>query len=178
MFCVATSSITVEKDLFTKLTGYIVIIDKRLIWQKKQTKNSEIMNIKTLFINLINSLLDGSFERVRIISQMNAAFKEYFTTGEFNRLCKVSISQGNSTFAHEMSTLWICSGFKISIENDASLKDSEINELATYVTDNAAFVRQLMAIGFDTLTIKGKTTGKTKSFALKRYANLDQYFIS
>lgn len=178
MFCVATSSITVEKDLFTKLTGYIVIIDKRLIWQKKQTKNSEIMNIKTLFINLINSLLDGSFERVRIISQMNAAFKEYFTTGEFNRLCKVSISQGNSTFAHEMSTLWIRSGFKISIENDASLKDSEINELATYVTDNAAFVRQLMAIGFDTLTIKGKTTGKTKSFALKRYANLDQYFIS
>ena len=171
-------SITVEKDLFTKLTGYIVIIDKRLIWQKKQTKNSEIMNIKTLFINLINSLLDGSFERVRIISQMNAAFKEYFTTGEFNRLCKVSISQGNSTFAHEMSTLWIRSGFKISIENDASLKDSEINELATYVTDNAAFVRQLMAIGFDTLTIKGKTTGKTKSFALKRYANLDQYFIS
>ena len=36
------------------------------------------MNIKTLFINLINSLLDGSFDRVRIISQMNAAFKEYF----------------------------------------------------------------------------------------------------
>ena len=36
------------------------------------------MNIKTLFINLINSLLDGSFERVRIISQMNAASKEYF----------------------------------------------------------------------------------------------------
>ena len=90
------------------------------------------MNIKTLFINLINSLLDGSFERVRIISQMNTAFKEYFTTGEFNRLCKVSISQGNSTFAHEMSTLWIRSGFKISIENDASLKDSEINELTAY----------------------------------------------
>ena len=36
------------------------------------------MNIKTLLSNLINSLLDGSFERVRIISQMNSAFKEYF----------------------------------------------------------------------------------------------------
>lgn len=135
------------------------------------------MNIKTLLSNLINSLLDGSFERVRIISQMNSAFKEYFTTGEFNRLCKVSISQGNSAFAHEMSSLWIRSGFKISIENDSSLKESEINELAAYVTDNAAFVRQLMAMGFDTLVIKGKTSGMTKCFALKKFANLNQYYI-
>ena len=34
------------------------------------------MNIKTLLSNPINSLLDGSFERVRIISQMNSAFKD------------------------------------------------------------------------------------------------------
>ena len=135
------------------------------------------MNLKTFFSNLINTLLDGSFERVRIISQMNTAFKEYFTTGEFNRLCKVSISSGNSAFAHEMSSLWIRSGFKITIENDSALRESEINELAAYVTDNAAFVRQLMAMGFDTLTIKGKTAGLTKSFALKKFANLDQYYI-
>lgn len=135
------------------------------------------MNIKTLLSNLINSLLDGSFERIRIISQMNAAFKEYFTTGEFNRLCKVSVSQGNSAFAHEMSSLWLRSGFKITIENDTLLKESEINELAAYVTDNAAFVRQLMAMGFDTLVIKGKTTGMTKGYALKKFANLNQYYI-
>ncbi len=135
------------------------------------------MNLKTFFTNLINSLLDGSFERVRILSQMNAAFKEYFTTGEFNRLCKVSISQGNSAFAHEMSSLWIRSGFKITIDNDRSLKESELNELAAYVTDNTAFVRQLMAMGFDTLIIKGKTTGLTRKFALKKFANLDRYYI-
>lgn len=135
------------------------------------------MNIKTLLSNLINTLLDGSFERVRIISQMNAAFKEYFTTGEFNRLCRVSISQGNSSFAHEMSSLWIRSGFKITVENDTALRESEINELAAYITDNAAFVRQLMAMGFDTLVIKGKTTGMTKSFALKKFANLNHYYI-
>ena len=135
------------------------------------------MNIKTLLTNLINTLLDGSFERVRIISQMNTAFKEYFTTGEFNRLCKVSIAQGNSAFAHEMSSLWIRSGFKITIENDSSLRESEINELAAYISDNASFVRQLMAMGFDTLTIKGKTSGMTKSFALKKFANLNQYYI-
>ena len=135
------------------------------------------MSIKILLSNLINSLLDGSFEHVRIISQMNTAFKEYFTTGEFNRLCKVSISQGQSAYAHEMSSLWIRSGFKITIENDLSLHESEINDLAAYVTDNLAFVRQLMAMGFDTLIIKGETSGLTKNFALKKFANLDQYYI-
>ena len=35
MFCVATSSITVEKDLFTKLTGYIVIVDKKAYLAEK-----------------------------------------------------------------------------------------------------------------------------------------------
>ncbi len=108
---------------------------------------------------------------------MNSAFKEYFMTGEFNRLCKVSISKGNSAYAHEMSSLWIRSGFKLTIENDTNLQDSEINDLSTYVTDNAAFVRQLMAMGFDTLIIKGKTTGKEKDFSLKKYANLNQYYI-
>ena len=135
------------------------------------------MNIKQFFTNLINSLLDGSFERMRIISQMNTAFKEYFTSGEFGRLCKVSISQGKSEYAHEMSTMWFRSGFKLSIENDMNLKESEMTELSQYVTGNAAFVRQLMAMGFDTLVIKGKTTGKTQYYALKRYANLNNYFI-
>jgi hypothetical protein len=136
------------------------------------------MNFKTFITNLINTLLDGSFERVRIINQMNTAFKEYFFSGELDRLCKVSISSGNQAFAHEMSYLWFRSGFKISIENDEALKDSEINELAQYITDNETFVRQLMANGFDTLIIKGKTTGKAQMYALKQFANLKQYFIS
>lgn len=84
---------------------------------------------------------------MRIINQMNVAFREYFTTGEFNRLCKVSISQGRCEYDHEMSSLWFRSGFKISIENDTRLQQSEITELSKYITDNAAFVRQLMAMG-------------------------------
>ena len=139
--------------------------------------NYIIMAIKDFINNLINSLLDGSFERMRIINQMNAAFKEYFTSGEFERMCKVSISQGKSEYAHEMSALWFRSGFKITIENDMSLMDSEMKELSQYITENVAFVRQLMALGFDTLVIKGKTTGKSQYYALKHFANLNQYFI-
>lgn len=139
--------------------------------------NRNSMSFKTFITNLINTLLDGSFERVRIINQMNIAFKEYFTSGEFNRLCKVSISQGKMEYAHEMSSLWFRSGFKITIENDFGLKESEINELSSYITENATFVRQLMAMGFDTLIVKGKNVGITKDYALKRFANLNNYFI-
>ncbi len=135
------------------------------------------MTIKEFFNNLLNTLLDGSFERVRIISQMNMAFKEYFTSGDIGRLCKVSISQGRSEFAHEMSALWFRSGFKISIENDFNLKESEMTDLSMYVTSNTAFVRQLMALGFDTLVIKGRTTEKVMYYALKKFANLDQYYL-
>lgn len=35
MFCVSTTSITVEKNQFTKLTGYIVIIDKKAYLAEK-----------------------------------------------------------------------------------------------------------------------------------------------
>lgn len=35
MFCVSTSTITVEKDLFTTLTGYIVFIDNKMYLAEK-----------------------------------------------------------------------------------------------------------------------------------------------
>lgn len=135
------------------------------------------MSIKSFFVNLINSLLDGSFDRMRIIGQMNKAFEESFYTGELDRMCKVSIAMGYQPFAHEMSCLSFRSGFKISIENDSSLKESELEELASYVTGNVAFVRQLMSLGFDTLIIKGEINGMNKMYALKRFANLSQYYI-
>ena len=39
------------------------------------------MKIIEFFKNLLNSLLDGSFERVRIIKSMNEAFHEYYRRG-------------------------------------------------------------------------------------------------
>ena len=74
------------------------------------------MKIFDFLKNLINVLLDGSFERVTVINQMNQAFHEYFVSGDTNRLCKASISQGDPDFRHEMSAMWLRSGFKISIE--------------------------------------------------------------
>lgn len=135
------------------------------------------MNIADFFKNLINTLLDGSFERMRVINAMNQSFKEYYYSGEIDRLCKVSISQGDEEFRHEMSSVWFRSGFKITIENDNNLKESEINDISRFILSNNAFIRQLMAMGFDTLIIQGRISRMGKKYSLKAYANLDSYFI-
>lgn len=136
------------------------------------------MSIGEFFKNIINSLLDGSFEKMRIITAMNQAFRDYFISGDLERCCKVSISQGDQDFRHEMSSFWLRSGFKISIENDMNLRNSEIEEISQYVLQNNTFIRQLMALGFDTLIVQGKTTQIGRKYSLKAYSNLKNYFIT
>ena len=127
--------------------------------------------------NLINVILDGSMERVRILSAMNDNFKDTFYAGGIDRLCKVSISAGNPEFSHEMSTIWLRSGFRITVENDYGMADIEIFEISDYVLQNEAFLRQLMSLGFDTLIVQGKLTKRGKMFCIKSYANLKGYSI-
>ena len=135
------------------------------------------MSIVEFLKNMLNSLLDGSFERVRIINEMNKGFKDLFYSGAINRLCHVSISAGDPDFFHEMSSLTFRSGFKIGIENDINLEMSEVMELSKYILANTAFIRQLMAMGFDTLIIQGLNNKKGRKFSLKAYAKLENYFI-
>ncbi len=135
------------------------------------------MKIIEFFKNLLNSLLDGSFERVKVIKSMNEAFHEYYVTGEIDRLCKVSITSGNQSFKHEMSTMFFRSGFRISIENDTNVREAELRDISQYILTNNAFVRQLMTLGFDTLIVSGKTTNKSLMYSLKEYTNLTNFFI-
>ena len=135
------------------------------------------MSIVEFLKNMLNSLLDGSFERVRIINEMNKGFKDLFYSGAINRLCHVSISAGDPDFLHEMSSLTFRSGFKLGIENDMNLEMSEVMELSKYILANTAFIRQLMAMGFDTLIIQGLNNKKGRKFSLKAYAKLENYFI-
>jgi len=76
-----------------------------------------------------------------------------------------------------MSSIWLRSGFKISVENDMGMLDSEIFEISDYVLRNSAFLRQLMAMGFDTLLVQGKITSRGKMFCLKNYAELKGFSL-
>lgn len=135
------------------------------------------MKIVDFLKNLINTLLDGSFERVKVLNAMNLNFKESFYSGGLDRLCKVSVACGDPEFSHEMSSMWLRSGFKISVENDLGMLDSEIFEISDYVLRNSAFLRQLMAMGFDTLIVQGKITSRGKMFCLKNYAELKGFSL-
>ena len=135
------------------------------------------MKLITFFKNLLDSMLSGSFERLKIVNGMNQTFKEYYYSGEISRLCKVSISQGDASFRHDMSSMIFRSGFKILILNDSDIRESEIKEISNTILSNQAFVRQLMAIGFDTLIIVGKKSLMGEKFGLKNYANLNNYYI-
>lgn len=135
------------------------------------------MKIIDFIKNLLDSLMSGSFERLKIVNGMNEAFKEYYYSGELNRLCKVSIAPGNPNFRHEMSAAFFRSGFKISIENDNGIRESEMREISKYILSNTAFIRQLMSIGFDTLYMVGKTTQKNIAYALKEYGSLENFFL-
>ena len=135
------------------------------------------MRIWELIKNIINTIMDGSIERVRIIKAMNDNFQESYYSGGIDRLCKVSISSGDPDFSHEMSSIWLRSGFRISIENDLGLADSEVFEISDYILQNKAFIRQLMALGFDTLIVQGKITKRGKMFCIKSYSDLHVYML-
>lgn len=83
------------------------------------------MNIVDFFKNLLNSLVGTSLERMKLINTMNQTFKDSYCSGALDRFCKVSITVGDTNYAHEMSAFFLRSGFKISIENDNNIKDSE-----------------------------------------------------
>ncbi len=68
--------------------------------------------------------------------------------------------------------------FELTVENDLGMEDSEIFGIADYILNNKAFLRQLMAIGFDTLIVQGKLTHRGKMFCMKRYSELKGYALN
>ena len=85
---------------------------------------------------------------------------------------------GDSSFKHSMSTMVFRSGFKITIQNDERLTVGDIQEIAKYVLASNPFVRQLMALGFDTLIIIGRSMSAGVKLQLSKFANPNQYFLS
>ncbi len=126
--------------------------------------------------NTINLVLDASFEKVAIINALNKTFEEQYLNSETKRLVRVSITLGDSSYKHSMSVNFTRSGFMMTIQNDELLKLSEVHEVAQYILMNDYFIKKLMALGFDTLIVKGKNTNSIK-FKLSDFANLDNYFL-
>ena len=135
------------------------------------------MNIVDFFKNLLNSLVGTSLERMKLINTMNQTFKDSYCSGALDRFCKVSITVGDTNYAHEMSAFFLRSGSKISIENNNNMKDSEFRDISQYILSNKPFIRQLMTLGFDTLIVTGKTSRKGMQYCLKSYTQLGGFSL-
>lgn len=133
--------------------------------------------ISTLINRIVDVVTQGNLERVRILSEFNSVFEKAFYSQEFNRLCSVTTSKGNPDFKHELSSFYLRSGFKITIMNDDNLKESDYSHIAGYVVQSKAFVRQLMALGYDTLIIRGKQSYTGLQIPLKEVADLREYML-
>ena len=134
--------------------------------------------ISTLLNRVVDIITQGGLERVRVLSEFNRVFKSAFEIGEFDRLCSVTTSKGNQNFKHELSTIYLRSGFKITIMNDENLKKQDFSKIAKYFVINKAFARKLMALGYDTLLIKGKSSTTGLEIPLKEIASLNDYMVN
>jgi hypothetical protein len=138
-----------------------------------------ILSRITTFLNrIVDVVSQGNLQRVTILSQFNLVFKEAYFQGDLERLCRVTTSPGIPDFKHELSTFYLRSGFKITIENDHNLIQNDFYEISRYVIESKPFVRQLMALGYDTLIIIGKTYRQGIHIPLKEIANLQDYMLN
>jgi hypothetical protein len=134
--------------------------------------------ISTLLNRVVEIIKQSGLERVRVLNEFNRVFKTAFEIGEFERLCSVTTSRGNQNFRHELSTIYLRSGFKITIMNDDNLKKQDFSKIAKYFVINKAFARKLMALGYDTLLIKGKSSTTGLEIPLKEIASLNDYMVN
>jgi len=134
-------------------------------------------NVTAIINQLIYVVTQGSLERVRLTRELNQTFADAYMSGAFDRMCKASTAMGDSSFRHSMSAMTFRSGFKISILNDDNINGSDVAELAKYILASTPFVRQLMALGFDTLIIIGKHSNYGVRMQLSKFSNPTQYFI-
>ena len=140
---------------------------------------SNLFSRITTFINrIVDVVSSGNLERVRLLREFNQIFREVYVQGEFERLCVVTTAPGNPQFRHELSYHYFRSGFKITIENDNDLKENDFIEILKYICESKAFIRQLMALGYDTLIIKGKNYIRGLEIPLKELASLQDYMLN
>lgn len=134
--------------------------------------------IATLINRVVDILSQGSLERVKILREFNITFKQAWEERSLDRLCSVTTSPGEPSFKHELSTFYLRSGFKITVENDDGLTEDDYGEISKYVLESKPFVRQLMALGYDTLIIKGKHPYHPGfRLSLKEITNFHDYMI-
>jgi hypothetical protein len=133
-------------------------------------------NLKILLNRVVDIITQGSLERIKLISAFNRIFEEAYVNQEFEHLCTVTTSRGVAINRHPMSDNFR-SGFKVTIKSEQYLYKTDFSQIAKFFVNNKGFVKRLMVVGYDTLTILSTTSPGGLQIPLKDIASLNDYML-
>lgn len=104
--------------------------------------------------NIILGWFKDRMDRSRLIRDYNNAAKFAFIEGIVPTLLNARISKGERAYRHQFSD-WLNTGFRIQAFTGRQLSKDELIAIGEVVLSDAALVRKLVVLGFDTLEVHG-----------------------
>jgi hypothetical protein len=115
-------------------------------------------------------------DRKILIREFNEIARLAFVNEEAPRLLKSRNTMGDSSYKHSNSRRFF-SGFRIDVKMGPKIKVEEIKFIGTIFLNNRPLLRQLMALGYDTIEVYGGDVDTYMQWNISSYANLDGYFL-
>ena len=109
-------------------------------------------------MSIWNSIVDwfkDRSERTRLINSFNESAKSAYISGNAPVMLKASVAKGDSAYAHEFTSFWKGSGFKVMVFTGGQLSRSELEFMGNVILADENLVRRLIVLGWDTLYIHG-----------------------
>lgn len=126
------------------------------------------------FANVWNNILEwfsDRSERNRLVRCFNESARYAFVLGGAPTMLKASISKGCPEYRHPFSA-WLNTGFRIQALSGRALSKEEMVVIGLVVLHDTVLVRQLIALGWDTLEIHDDTGIYGCRWNLIDYANM------
>lgn len=124
--------------------------------------------------NFFRDFIGDIIERRQVLNSFNMTAKHAYYSREATYLAKARTTIGNSAFRHELSKMR--SGFTIKVYGAHGMNKAQATEIAMALLDNGAFMRQLMAIGYDTLEIESEI--QRYQWSISDYHSLSDFTLN
>ncbi|MCQ2192042.1 MAG: hypothetical protein MJZ23_04155 [Paludibacteraceae bacterium] len=110
------------------------------------------MNLTNIWNGIVQWFSD-SRDRSRLVRDFNKTARNAFVTGTAPTILEASMVTGNKAYKHEMSA-WMNTGFCIKALSGRTLSRDEMIFIGKIILANKTLVRQLVALGWDTLMVR------------------------
>lgn len=125
-------------------------------------------------LTFLKDWVRNGWERNQVINSFNTSAKHAYYSRQAMYLAKARTTFGNSEFKHSLSRMR--SGFTVKIYGAYDMNKSQASDIADAILNNGPMIRQLMAIGYDTIEIE--TENYRFQWDAQTYNNLFDYTLS